>query len=76
MTTCHDVRPTLLVNPLLGRLPLPGAGRFDTGQRAPTWQRNRTAVISVADKQEQPGNEITFEEGHNAHPVEPAEGER
>ena len=39
-------------------------------------QRNRTAVINVADKQEQPGNEITSEEGHNAHPVEPAEGAR
>ncbi|MBW3634553.1 MAG: hypothetical protein KY456_16160 [Chloroflexi bacterium] len=33
-------------------------------------------MISVADKQEQPGNEVPLEEGHNAHPVEPAEGAR
>jgi hypothetical protein len=32
--------------------------------------------MSVAEKQEQPGVEITPEEGHNAHPVEPAEGAR
>jgi hypothetical protein len=30
--------------------------------------------MSVADKQEQSGVEFTSEEGHNAHPVEPAEG--
>ena len=52
------------------------SGRFETDQQALSCQRIRTAVISVADKQEQPGNEIRSDEGHNDHPVEPAEGAR
>ncbi len=61
---------------MLRKLPLPVADRFDDGQRARAWQPKRTVVSSVADKQEQPGNETEPEAGHNAHPVEPAEGAR
>jgi hypothetical protein len=57
-------------------LPLPSAGRPLFGQLVRALPTEWTTVTIMGEKQEQPGNEITPDEGHNAHPVEPAEGAR
>ena len=51
------------------RLPLPVAGRFVAGQK-------KIGVTVMIEKNEEPDGQLTTEEGHNAHPVEPAEGAR
>jgi hypothetical protein len=45
------------------------AGRFVV-----RWKRN--GVTLMVERQKEPAAEPTTEEGHNAHPVEPAEGAR
>jgi hypothetical protein len=49
------------------RLPLPVAGRIVTRQKS-------IGDTLMVEKQQEPDGESTTGEGHNAHPVEPAEG--
>ena len=48
---------------------MPVAGQFVAGQKS-------IGVTLMVDKQQEPDRERTTEDGHNAHPVEPAEGAR
>jgi hypothetical protein len=51
------------------RLPLPATGRFVV-------RRKSTGVTVMAEKQQEPAAGSATEDGHNNHPVEPAEGAR
>jgi hypothetical protein len=48
---------------------LPVTGRFVVRQR-------KIEVTLMIERQQEPDGELSTEEGHNAHPVEPAEGAR
>lgn len=51
------------------RLPLSVTGQFVV-------RRKSIGVTTMVEKEKEPAAEPTTEEGHNAHPVEPAEGAR
>ena len=47
--------------------------------RAPVgslYRQRKIGVTLMVEKQQEPDGELSTEEGHNAHPVEPAEGAR
>jgi hypothetical protein len=48
---------------------LPVTAQFVAGQK-------KIGITVMVEKNEEPDGEFTTEEGHNAHPVEPAEGAR
>ena len=58
------------------RLPLLGAGRFVVRGTCRAARRKSIGVTVMVEKQKEPDGKPTTEEGHNAHPVEPAEGAR
>ena len=55
---------------------MPGSDRFAAGRRLFISRLNKPTVTVMAERQERPGDETSPEAGHNAHPVEPAEGAR
>jgi hypothetical protein len=48
---------------------LPATGQIVARQKS-------TGVTRMVEKQQEPDREFSTEDGHNAHPVEPAEGAR
>jgi hypothetical protein len=51
-------------------------GRFVVRHNLHSRPQKRIGVTVMGEKNEEPGGQFTTEEGHNAHPVEPAEGAR
>ena len=51
-------------------------GRFVVRHNLHSRPQKRIGVTLMGEKNEEPDGQFTTEEGHNAHPVEPAEGAR